>query len=308
MDPLSALISLMRPRTIVSKIVSGAGRWGVRYPSVGSAGFGVVLTGSCHFHVQGCGPVRLVAGDFVLLPSAPSFVMASDPEFDPESIEPNISPGSSVGVHHGDAGSMPDFELLGGYFHFNPANAPLLTQILPTMIHVRRAETTAQRLANTIGFLTEEARTSRPGRDLVLERLIEVLLIEALRYRPEQTGMHIRPGLLAGLADDRIGRALASFHADIAQAWSVASLADEARLSRTTFSERFTRLVGVPPMTYLLQWRMAVAKDILQSERLQQDAVAAMIGYGSASAFSTAFRREIGQAPGEYARTVMALA
>jgi len=113
--------------------------------------------------------------------------------------------------------------------------------------------------------------------------------------------------LLTGLADSRIRRALTSFHADIAGPWSVASLAQEAHLSRTAFSERFTRLVGVPPMTYLLEWRMAVAKDILHREQLPQDAVAAAIGYQSASAFNTAFRREVGQAPGEYARTSRAL-
>jgi AraC-like DNA-binding protein len=95
-------------------------------------------------------------------------------------------------------------------------------------------------------------------------------------------------------------------HADVARPWTVASLAEEARLSRTAFSERFTRFVGMPPMTYLIKWRMAVAKDILQRERLPQDVVAATVGYQSASAFSTAFRREVGQAPGEYARANLA--
>ncbi len=141
----------------------------------------------------------------------------------------------------------------------------------------------------------------------MLERLIEVLLVEALRYRSERPGLELRPGLLAGLADSRVRRALTSFHADVAGPWSVASLAQEAHLSRTAFSERFTRLVGVPPMTYLLEWRMAVAKDILHREQLPHYAVAAAIGYQSASAFSTAFRREVGQAPGEYARASRAL-
>jgi transcriptional regulator GlxA family with amidase domain len=87
--------------------------------------------------------------------------------------------------------------------------------------------------------------------------------------------------------------ALTSFHADVARPWSVASLAEEARVSRTAFSERFTRLGGMPPMTYLIKWRMAVAKDILQRERLSQDVVAATVGYQSASAFSMAFRRAV---------------
>lgn len=123
------------------------------------------------------------------------------------------------------------------------------------------------------------------------------MLIEALRYGSERSEASARAGLLNGLADDRVGRALTSFHTDAARPWTVASLAEEARLSRTAFSERFTRLVGVPPMTYLIKWRMAVAKDILQRERSPQDVVAATVGYQSASAFSTAFRREVGQAP-----------
>jgi AraC-like DNA-binding protein len=183
----------------------------------------------------------------------------------------------------------------------------MLTQIVPKLIHIKSANNSTRRIANTISSLRDEALDQRPGRDLVLQRLIEVMLIEALRYRSEQNGESVRPGLLNALADDRIGRALTSFHADVARAWTVASLAEEAHLSRTAFSERFTRLVGMPPMTYLIEWRMAVAKDILHREQLPQDAVAAAVGYQSASAFNTAFRRKVGQAPGEYARAHLAL-
>lgn len=309
MDPLSSLIALMRPRTVVSKIVSGSGRWGMRYPRIGSAGLGVVMRGSCHLHVEDCDPVELAEGDFILLPSAAGFVIASDPDVDPDSIEPSQTGEAEAmaDVHHGETNGEPEFQLLGGYFWFSPANAPLLARMLPALVHIGCANNTAQRLADTIKLLTEEARAKRPGRGLVLERLIEVLLVEALRYRSEQPGLGVRSGLLTGLADGRVGRALTSFHSDVAGPWSVAALAEEAHLSRTAFSERFTRLVGVPPMTYLLEWRMAVAKDILHRERLPHEVVAAAIGYQSASAFSTAFRREVGQAPGEYARASRAI-
>jgi AraC-like DNA-binding protein len=208
--------------------------------------------------------------------------------------------------HHGSLPANPDFELLGGYFRFSPINRPLLNQILPPLVHIRSTNGTAQRLAKTISLLAEEARQDRPGRDLVLERLIEVLLVEALRYE-DQPGLEVRPGLPAGLADNRIGRALTRFHADIAEPWSVASLAKEAGMSRTAFSERFTRLVGVPPMTYVLDWRMAIAKDILQRGGVPQDTIATAVGYQSASAFNTAFRRQVGLSPGEYARNAPAL-
>jgi AraC-like DNA-binding protein len=210
-------------------------------------------------------------------------------------------------THFGPSTGKPDFQLLGGYFRFSAANSEMLTQILPTQLHIKCADNTARRIADTIGSLRGEALEQRPGRDLIIQRLIEVMLIEALRYRSERSEGSFHSGLLIGLADDRIGRALTSLHANVAGSWSVASLAKEARLSRTAFSERFTRLVGMPPMSYLIKWRMAVAKDMLQRERLPQDVVAATVGYQSASAFSTAFRREVGQAPGEYTRASLAL-
>jgi AraC-like DNA-binding protein len=265
-----------------------------------------VVTGKCHFQADGCEPVELSEGDFTLLPTGPGFVIASDPDVEPDEMQTCPASAILAETHFGPNTGKPDFRLLGGYFWFNAPNSEMLTQILPAQVHIKCADNTARRIADTIGSLRGEALDQRPGRDLIIQRLIEVMLIEALRYRSEQGDASARPGLLNGLADDRVGRALTSLHADVARPWSVASLAEEARLSRTAFSERFTRLVGMPPMTYLIKWRMAIAKDILQRERLSQDVVAATVGYQSASAFSTAFRREVGQAPGEYARANLA--
>jgi AraC-like DNA-binding protein len=250
----------------------------------------------------------LTEGDFTLLPTGPGFVIASDPDVEPDHLQ--TCPASAVlaEAHYGPSTGKPDFQLLGGYFWFSAPNSKMLTRMLPAQIHVKCADNTARRIAGTIGALRSEALDQRPGRDLIIQRLIEVMLIEALRYRSEPSEASVRPGLLNGLADARLGRALTSLHADVARPWTVASLAEEARLSRTAFSERFARLVGVPPMTYLIKWRIALAKDILQRERVPQDVVAAAVGYQSASAFSTAFRREVGQAPGEYARASLAQA
>ena len=307
MDPLSSLVALMRPETVVSKVVSGSGRWGARYRHSGTPGFGVVVTGKCHFHADGCEPVELSEGDFILLPTGPGFAIASDPGVEPDEIQTCPASAILAEAHYGLSTGKPDFQLLGGYFRFNAPNSEMLTQIVPPQIHIKCADNSARRIAGIIGSVRDEALDQRPGRDLIIPRLIEVMLIEALRYGSEQREASVRTGLLNGLADDRVGRALTSLHADVARPWSVALLAEEARLSRTAFSERFTRLVGMPPMTYLTKWRMAVAKDILRHERLPQDVVAATVGYQSASAFSTAFRREVGQAPGEYTRASLAL-
>jgi len=128
---------------------------------------------------------------------------------------------------------------------------------------------------------------------------VEVLLIEALRAAP---GDDAAPGLLRGLADTRLAPAIRQMHSQLARSWTVAMLARTAGISRSAFFERFTRTVGLPPMEYLLAWRMAVAKELLRREDSGLDEVAERVGYGSASTFSTAFSRHVGRPPGRYAR------
>jgi transcriptional regulator GlxA family with amidase domain len=150
-----------------------------------------------------------------------------------------------------------------------------------------------------VRFVAEESSESRAGRELVLTRLVEILLIEALRGA---TGEDAPKGLLRGLSDARLAPALRQMHAQVARSWTVPELAKTAGLSRSTFFERFTRNVGMPPMEYLLAWRMAIAKDLLRRRELGLDEVAERVGYGSASTFSTAFSRHVGGPPGRYAR------
>jgi transcriptional regulator GlxA family with amidase domain len=185
--------------------------------------------------------------------------------------------------------------LLGGSFLLEAPDPALLVSLLPSLVHVRGAE----RLAMLVGLVGEESREQRPGRDLVLSRLVEVLLVEALRSAP---GSDAPPGLVRGLADARLAPALRQMHESLAHPWTVAQLAKEAALSRSAFFDRFMRTVGVAPMEYLLAWRMAVARDLLRHHDVGLAEVAERVGYSSASTFSTAFSRHVGQAPGRYAR------
>ncbi len=159
----------------------------------------------------------------------------------------------------------------------------------------------AERLSVLVRLIGEEASQRRAGRDLVLTRLVEVLLIEALRAAP---GEDAPPGLLRGLADVRVAAAIRQLHRQPARAWTMAQLAQAAALSRSAFFECFTRLVGVPPMAYLFGWRMAVAKDLLGRGELGLAEVAERVGYSSSSTFSTAFSRHVGQPPRRYAMAV----
>ena len=292
-DPLSEVIALLQPRAVFSRRISGAGRWGVRYSAFGQPSFCAVLEGRCRLTVDGHVPLTLEAGDFVLLPATPGFTMSG---FEParlERFDPNVTSKVLGEVRHGTRGGRPDVRLLGGWFVFDSPDTALLVSLLPSLVHVRGVE----RLSTLVRLVGEEASERKAGRNLVLSRLVEVLLIEALRATP---GEEAPPGLLRGLADAHVAPAIRQVHGDIARLWTIAQLAKTAALSRSAFFDRFTRIVGMPPMEYLLAWRMAVARDLLRSQDRGIAEVAERVGYGSASTFSTAFSRHVGQPPSRY--------
>ncbi|HVJ21469.1 MAG TPA: AraC family transcriptional regulator, partial [Polyangiaceae bacterium] len=229
------------------------------------------------------------------LPATPAFTMSGFEPVKPELIAPEAAASASGEVRHGTRGGRPDVRLLGGYFVFGSPDPALLVSLLPAVVHVRGVE----RLSTLVRLVGDEAIERRSGRDLVLARLVEVLLIEALR---STSGEDTPPGLLRGLADAQLAPAMRQMHRKITRSWTVAELARTAALSRSAFFERFTRTVGLPPMEYLLAWRMAVARDLLRHHDLGLAEVAERVGYGSASAFSTAFTRHVGQPPSRFAR------
>ena len=175
-DPLSEIIALLQPRAVFSKRISGAGRWGVRYSEFGHPSFCAVLEGRCRLAVDGYGSLTLEAGDFVLLPATPAFTLSGFDPVRPERIDPKVAPAPTGEVRHGTRGGRPDVRLLGGYFVFDSPDAALLVSLLPAVVHVRGVE----RLSVLVRLVGEESGQRRAGRDLVLSRLVEVLLIEAL--------------------------------------------------------------------------------------------------------------------------------
>ena len=231
----------------------------------------------------------------MLLPATPAFTLSGFEPVVTQRVDPKVAAGLTEDVRHGRRDGPPDVRLLGGYFVFGSPDAALLVSLLPAVVHLRGMS----RLSMVVRLVGDEAREQRPGRDLVLGRLVEVLLIEALRAT---SGEDAPPGLLRGLADARLAVAIRLMHGDAERAWTVAELAREAGLSRSAFFDRFTRAVGLRPMEYLLAWRMAVAKDLLRRDGVGLAEVARRVGYGSASTFSTAFSRHVGRPPGRFAR------
>ncbi|WP_382160624.1 AraC family transcriptional regulator [Hydrogenophaga sp. ANAO-22] len=292
-DPLADVIALLRPRAVFSKVISGAGAWGVRYSAFGQPSFCTLLEGRCLLAVQGQEPITLEAGDFVLMPATPGFTLSGFEPVVPVAIDALQAAGVEGDLRHGRPDGPPDVRMLGGYFAFGSPDAALLVSLLPALLHVRGIE----RLSVLVRLVREESTEQRAGRELVLGRLVEVLLIEALR---STTGEGAPPGLLRGLADARLAAAMRLLHGEPARAWTVDELARQAALSRSAFFDRFSRAVGLRPMEYLLAWRMALAKDLLRRPGMALVEVAERVGYSSASSFSTAFSRHVGQAPGQY--------
>ena len=294
-DPLSETITLLRPRTVFSKLISGAGRCGVRYSAFGQPSFCTVLEGSCLLKVEGHGAITLESGDFVLMPATPGFTMSGFAPVTPELLNPKTMPSPAGEVRHGRPGGRPDVRMLGGYFLFDSPDTALLVSLLPILLHVRDVE----RLSVLVQLLREECLGNRPGRDHVLVRLVEILLVESLRSAGDRNAP---TGLLRGLADSRLAAAIRLMHSDPGRSWTVEQLAKKAALSRSAFFQRFTSAIGLPPMEYLLAWRMTLAKALLCGGDVAIATIAERVDYRSASAFSTAFSRYVGQPPRRYAR------
>jgi len=293
-DPLAEVVGLLQPAARFSKYVVGAGPWRVRRSDEGQPFYCAVLEGGCRLALDGCAPVELQAGDFVLIPATFGVAMSSlqSPDGEADSVPAALGEGKfRVGAQQGPA----DLRLVAGHCSFGSPDAALLVSLLPQLIHVRGE----QRLATLVQWVGEESRGDRPARDVVLARLLEVLLIEALR---STTGTAASPGLARGLADARLAAAIRAMHAEPSRAWTVDDLAAQAALSRSAFFQRFQRTVGVAPMEYLLTWRMALAKDLLRRGDAGVGEIAHRVGYGSASAFSVAFTRHVGLPPTRYAR------
>lgn len=296
-DPLAEIVTLLQPSASYSKLVEYAGRWRIRRDIEGKPVFFAVLEGACRVISAGGPPIVVRAGDFVLSPVTNDHII--------ESIEPPphgiaMMPAEIGGGRFriGRSREPVNLRMQVGFCSFASPDAALLVSLLPAMI-VARGE---PRLSLLLQLVGDETRHSRSGRELVLERLLEVLLIEALRCGADAASV---PSVARGLSDDRLVSALRALHARPAHGWTVADLAAEAAMSRSAFFARFNRTVGLAPMEYLLTWRMALAKRLLRSRERTIDHVARQVGYSSASTFSTAFSRHVGMPPMRYARTMI---
>ncbi|GGK30235.1 helix-turn-helix transcriptional regulator [Salinarimonas ramus] len=293
-DPFADVVALLQPSLPFSKQASGAASWRIDVSVAADPLFCAIMEGAVLLSADGRSRLLLEQNDFVLVPAARHITMSS--------LDGGPPKGQSVHttlddeVRHGDPEGPANVRMLAGRLAFGSPDAGLLLSLLlPDVIHVRGLA----RIATLVQLVRNEAQDERPAREMVLGRLLDVLLIEALRAA---SGTAAHPGLLRGLADARLASAIRCIHADPRRRWTVTQLAREASLSRSVFFDRFHKEVGLPPMEYLLSWRMALARDMLRRGEGSVKAVAETVGYGSASSFSVAFTRFVGIPPMQFAR------
>ena len=277
-----------------------AAPWGLRFGRVERlAGFHALLQGSCWVMLDGGEqPVRLNAGDVVLLPHGTAHVMCDAPEspaVDLHTLVGQIAPGEVVDIPCGAA--EPASLLCGSYSLSTEGGSPLLRG-LPELIHVR-ADPSDRNLSLTVQLLAAEAQAEASGCAVAVERLVDLLFVYALRAWLRQTGTNAAQCWFAALNDKVIGPVMNAIHAEPARRWTVDEMAALSGLSRAPFNRRFREAVGEPPLSYVTRWRISLAADLLErGERIAR--VAGEVGYDNEFAFAKAFKRVRGAPPGQY--------
>lgn len=299
MDPLSDILSLLKPQSSISAGLDAGGDWAIRFGSHEGIKFNAVMRGAGWVWVEGePEPYRMEQGDCFLLTKGRPFVFATDmslPTIEASTIYDHARDGIAICNGGGD------FFLIGGRFTFAAPHAELLSGALPAVVRVREASSQASVLRWGLDQLAAELRDRRPGGFLVSEHLAHIMLVQVLRIylsSPEGGGT----GWLQALADARMSKAVGAMHADPAHRWTLEELARVVGMSRSSFAERFKQVVGTSPIEYLTRWRMLVASDRLRNSRQSVAAIALSIGYESESAFSTAFKRTMACSPRQYQR------
>jgi AraC-like DNA-binding protein len=303
LDPLLDLIGLLRPRAaLFGAGVDAFGDWRLDFRKRDDLLFCWVEQGEFQLIRPGAEPLSMQAGDFALIHTSTPFTLASDEFVEPVDSETAVAATRKVRLRLG-CGSERPVTLQAGKFLLEKANEALLTGLFPPVTRIAAADSSLARVRTLLAMNEAETRRPGPASEFVIMRLVELILIEILRAHPWRIAEESR-GLLAGLADPVIAKALAAMHGEVARAWSVDVLARHCNVSRSAFASRFRAVVGMAPIDYLLNWRMALAKDALSRGTRSVGEIAFDIGFQSPSAFTTAFTRMVGCAPTRFAREI----
>ena len=266
--------------------------------------FHYVVEGECFVAVAGDEPSQLEGGDIVLLPRNELHKLGSRLDMSPGSLLDLILPPDGVGLARIDyGGGGAPCVMVCGFLGGDAQLQPLIATLPAIMKMTVRDTPGGDWIAQSFRYGARHLADGDPGATTIMSKMSELLFVETVR-RYLTTMPAERTGFLAGLRDPAIGKALALMHTHVAREWASEDLAEAVNLSRSTFAERFTALIGLPPMKYLTNWRMQVAAHKLREGRLSIGQSAFDIGYESEAAFTRAFKRELGVPPATWRKQI----
>lgn len=300
MDPLEDVLSHLAVRShLSSTLVGGAAPWRLRFDAPTGLKFNAVLAGGAVLRTpETDGWLPVTAGDSYLLTRHDEFELASDDAVSVSRPASDVFAGAIDGVARvasEPADADPGFVALGGSFDFGRA-AERLVDHLPPVLLVPGGSMDAAAVRDILVVIDQELRDRAPGATVVAEHLAVVLMVRTIRWHLAQ-GRPAGRSWLTGLVDPVVAPALSAIHAEPERPWTVAGLARASGVSRSTLAERFRAVTGTGPIEYLVDWRMELATERLQSTDASIAAIARSLGYGSESAFSNAFTRVRGVRP-----------
>lgn len=298
-DPISDILRLADVESVVSGGFTAGGDWAIRFPAPDRLKFFAAVRGTLWLGLAGAegGPVRVGPGDVLLLTAPASFTLGSDPA---------VAPVDAHAVFAGrlrplvDAGGGDEVLMIGGHVRFDPAYAPMMTDALPPLVHIRGDAADAAPMRWIVDRMVAESGGDLPGGELASAQLAHLLFIHLLRAHLAAGGA-VRPGWLRVAADPRLAPALRLMHAAPGEPWRLDQLARASAMSRTIFASRFRAAAGIAPLAYLAHWRMRLATRALRRGGATVASLARDLGYASESAFSHAFKRVLGVSPSRYA-------
>lgn len=299
MDPLSGVLSLLKPHNTMCGGFDVGGDWSLQFPEHEGIKCYAVVSGHCWLAVEGVDDaVHLKAGDCFLLPLGRAFRLTSDLALPPVDYRLIYKKPLNGGIAVWNGGG--DVSGVGGYFGLEGKHAGILLGMLPPIVHIQK-KSDKLALRWSIERMMQELREPQPGSFLVLQHLAHLMLVQALRAHLAE-GLKGGVGWLFALADEQIGPAITAMHGDPAHPWTLQELAEKVGMSRSSLAAKFKETVGSTPIDYLIRWRMLLAGDRLKHSGDPISIIARSLGYESESAFSTAFKRVMGCSPRQYSR------
>jgi AraC-like DNA-binding protein len=302
MDPLSEVFGSVRIQDAIVRRVEATAPWGVRYS--GDKGlrvrFGLVVHGAAFLKFKNQRrTIALSSGDLgIFILNDEPFTLADHPRSGVDDFRDVRKLEVDGVIHFGGGGPLTT--LVSGSFGISTFEAPLISTILPRFLHLRLEQNRSRAFQCVLDLLAAE--TAQPGTSpSCLISLYELLFVYAVRAYASSSAAPPK-GWLAALSEKHLSKAIRAMHSGFDRRWSVASLAREARMSRSAFALKFRTVLGQTPLEYLTLWRMYKAGAMIRSNNTSFSEVASVVGYGSESSFSRVFKREMGVAPRQYRR------